>query len=121
VVTVVGKGAKPRSVRISKGTRDELDAIRHSASDDAYVFSGRGGQAISVCTAWRIVRRCARRAGLLLAVSPHWMRHANASHALQRGADVAIVRDTLGHSSLSVTSRYVHARPGRSTSDYLAL
>ena len=41
--------------------------------------------------------------------SPHWMRHTHATHALQRGADLPIVRDNLRHASLSTTSMYLHS------------
>ena len=61
------------------------------------------------------------RAGIEKAVSPHWMRHAHASHALDRGAPVHLVQATLGHASLSSTSRYLHSRPADSSSRYLGL
>jgi site-specific recombinase XerD len=54
-------------------------------------------------------------------VSPHWLRHAHASHALARGADLALVRDTLGHASIETTGRYAHARPNSSSALFLAL
>ena len=52
-------------------------------------------------------------------VSPHWLRHAHGSHALARGADPALVRDTLGHASIETTGRYLHARPHTSSSLFL--
>lgn len=55
------------------------------------------------------------------AVSPHWLRHAHASHALDRGAPIHLVQATLGHSSVATTSRYFHARPGESSARFLAL
>ena len=61
------------------------------------------------------------RAGVDGNVSPHWLRHAHASHALERGAPVALVRDTLGHSSVSTTNGYLHARPNDSSARYLAV
>lgn len=54
-------------------------------------------------------------------VSPHWLRHAHASHALDRGAPVHLVKDTLGHASLATTSQYAHARPGDSSARYLGV
>ncbi len=54
-------------------------------------------------------------------VSPHWLRHAHASHALDRGAAVHLVQATLGHSSVATTGRYLHARPTESSSRYLAI
>jgi integrase/recombinase XerD len=54
-------------------------------------------------------------------VSPHFLRHSHGTHALRRGADLATVRETLGHASLSTTGRYLHARPEKSSGDYLAV
>ncbi len=66
-------------------------------------------------------RQAAARAGIDGKVSPHWLRHAHASHALERGAPVALVLDTLGHSSVSTTNGYLHARPNDSSARYLAV
>jgi hypothetical protein len=54
-------------------------------------------------------------------VSPHWLRHAHASHALDHGAPLSLVRDTLGHASISTTSAYLHARPGDSSARFLVI
>lgn len=115
VVNVTGKGGKTRTVRVSEGTWAELMALRSSAHAEDRVFP------MSATNAFLRVRLAGKKAGLAGNVSPHWLRHANASHALQRGCDIATVRDTLGHSSLAVTSRYVHARPDKSSGDYLAI
>jgi integrase/recombinase XerD len=48
-------------------------------------------------------------------VSPHWLRHEHASHAIERGAPLPLVRDTLGHASISTTGIYAHARQGESS------
>ncbi len=82
---------------------------------------GVGGLRLDPSAAWRIVRKAAARAGIDGNVSPHWLRHAHASHALERGAPVALVRDTLGHSSVSTTNGYLHARPNDSSARYLAV
>jgi integrase/recombinase XerD len=82
---------------------------------------GRGGSPLDASQAWRIVRAAAKAAGIDRIVSPHWLRHAHASHALDRGAKVTVVRDTLGHSSIAVTDRYAHARPGESSGLSLAV
>ena len=50
---------------------------------------------------------------------PHWMRHAHASHALDRHAPIHLVQATLGHASVSTTGRYLHARPNESSGLYL--
>jgi integrase/recombinase XerD len=120
-VSVLGKGSKPRTVRMSPGTWLELQQLRPDPDFDGFVFRGRGGIALTTSAAWRVVRKAAKRAGLKAAVSPHFLRHANASHALARGCPIAVVRDTLGHSSLTITSRYVHARPDESSGNYLSV
>jgi site-specific recombinase XerD len=69
----------------------------------------------------QIVREAARRAGIDAPVSPHWLRHAHASHALDHGAPLHLVQATLGHASVATTSRYLHARPDQSSAAYLLL
>jgi integrase/recombinase XerD len=54
-------------------------------------------------------------------VSAHWLRHAHCSHALDHGAPLHLVRESLGHSRLSTTLRYAHARPTESSGAYLPL
>jgi integrase/recombinase XerD len=115
VVNVAGKGGKTRTVRVSEGTWAELMELRAGADAENRVFP------MTSTNAFLRVRLAGKKAGLASNVSPHWLRHANASHALQRGCDIATVRDTLGHSSLAVTSCYVHARPDKSSGDYLAI
>ena len=118
-LTVLGKGSKTRTVRISAETMRALEGLRTEAA--IYVFPGRFGGHLDASQAWRIVRAAAVRAGLKKPVSPHFLRHSHASHALEKGAKLAVVRDTLGHSSIAVTDRYVHARPGESSGLYLAV
>lgn len=117
-LTVLGKRKKTRTVRISKETWAMVAALRGDAPSNAPVFAGRAG-ALDPATVWRIVRSAARRAGIEAPVSPHFLRHSHATHALERGAPMGLVRDTLGHDSLATTSRYVHARPKESSGKYL--
>jgi len=116
-VTVQGKGGKTRAVVLPAHVAAELLALRGEARGDDPVFLGRGG-ALTSGQVWRIVKAAGARAGVP-DMSPHWLRHACASHALERGATTALVRDTLGHASLATTSRYLHARPGDSAGLYL--
>ena len=117
-VTVHGKGEKTRVVLLPAPVAAELETLRGDAEPDAPVFVGRGGAPLSAGQAWRIVKAAGTRAGVP-GVSPHWLRHAHASHALDAGAGIHVVRDTLGHASLATTSRYLHARPGDSSALYL--
>ena len=66
----------------------------------------------------KIVRRAAERAGIERKVSCHWFRHAAATHALERGAPLPLVSQTLGHANLATTGRYLHVRPAESMGKY---
>ncbi len=121
-ITVYGKGGKTRHVLLTSGTWGAVRAIRDDAGpDDALFRSSRGDGALDARQVRRIVAAAARRAGVEGNVSPHWMRHAHASHALDRGAAIHLVQATLGHSSVATTGKYLHARPGESSSKYLAV
>ena len=118
-VTVLGKGGKTRTVLLSPATWQELRALDGDA--DAAVFRSRNGEALSHSQVLRIVRAAAQRAGIQAPVSPHWLRHAHASHALERGCPIHLVQATLGHASVATTGRYLHARPTDSSARYLSV
>jgi integrase/recombinase XerD len=119
-VTVWGKGEKERTVVVSATTWAALQALRRPGDGpDDPVFRSRKGGRLSPAQAWRIVRKAAKRAGVELPVSPHFLRHAHASHALERGAPIHLVQATLGHASVATTGRYLHARPEDSSSRYV--
>jgi integrase/recombinase XerD len=120
-VVLYGKGGKTRSVLLSKATYKALLTLRNGADASSPVFVSQKGSALSVTQIWRIVASCAKKAGIEGRVSPHWLRHSHASHALDRGASVALVRDTLGHASIATTSRYLHAKPQDSSALHLAV
>jgi integrase/recombinase XerD len=121
-VTLFGKGGKTRVVLLSESTWSALESIRADASDDSPVFTSRKGHGhLDSSQVHRIVRSAADRAGIGKNVSPHWFRHAHASHALDRGCPIHLVQATLGHSSVATTGRYIHARPTESSAKYLAV
>ncbi|HEY9650276.1 MAG TPA: tyrosine-type recombinase/integrase [Coleofasciculaceae cyanobacterium] len=118
-VTVFGKGRKTRTVLLKADVWAELVKLRGDRTNDDPVFQSRKGGHINRHQLWRIVSAAAKRAGLEGNVSPHWLRHAHASHSLDRGAPIHLVQQTLGHESVATTSRYLHARPNDSSSLYL--
>jgi integrase/recombinase XerD len=65
-----------------------------------------------------IVKEASREAGISEKVSSHWLRHSHATGAIERGFDLHLLQQSLGHSSLAVTSKYLHARPDQSSSQF---
>ena len=120
-VVVFGKGGKTRTVLLSRDTWRELISLRGEAGREEPVFRSRKGGHLHPSQVLRIVRAAARRAGIQAPVSPHWLRHAHASHALERGCPIHLVQTTLGHASVATTGRYLHARPQDSSARYLAV
>lgn len=118
-ITVTGKGGRTRTILLSERAWREVASMRGEAAEDAAVFTSRTGKPLDRTAVFRVVQRVAKRAGARPEVSPHWLRHAHASHALDRGAPVHLVAATLGHASLSTTSRYTHARPKDSSALYI--
>jgi integrase/recombinase XerD len=118
-ISVFGKGGKTRSILLPSPIWARLSTLRRDAGPDDPVFRSRQGGALNPSQVHRIVKAAAKRAKLSVLVSAHWMRHAHASHALDRGAPVHVVQATLGHASLATTTRYSHARPGDSSARYL--
>ena len=98
-----------------------MAGLRGEAPADAAVFESRQGGALDQASVHRVVKAAAQRAGLDPAVSAHWLRHAHASHSLDRGAPIHLVQATLGHASVATTGKYLHARPSDSSSRYLAV
>ena len=66
-----------------------------------------------------MVKATAQRAGINPAASAHSLRQAHASHAIDEGAPITLVSQTLGHADLKTTSVYAHAKPNDSSSRYL--
>jgi integrase/recombinase XerD len=113
-LSIAGKGGKLRQVLLPAEVSGGLLAL---APPDAAgpVFCGRSGQRLGERAVFGMLKRTAKRAGLPAAVSPHWLRHAHGSHALDRGATLPEVQETLGHDNIATTSGYLHARPDSSS------
>jgi integrase/recombinase XerD len=143
-ITVFGKGEKTRTILLTPDTYSELLTLHHDSASGAPVFrsrggaSGKAGRKLDPSQVTRIVEAAACRAGIAVftetvivegkqvqrkrsRVSPHWLRHAHASHALDNGASIAVVKETLGHESIETTAGYTHVRPGISSAQYLKI
>jgi site-specific recombinase XerD len=118
-ITVFGKGNKTRTILMPSTVWNALQSLRGDANETAPVFRSRKKGHLDESMIWRIVSKAAKRAGIEKEVSCHWLRHAHASHALDRGAPIHLVQATLGHSSIATTGKYLHARPTDSSANYL--
>lgn len=123
VLEVFGKGEKLRHVLISADMYRELRTLSGQVGKDRYVFQSReskaGTLAMDASQVDRIVLTAAKRAGIDGHVSAHWLRHSHASHALDNGAPIHVVKDTLGHASLVTTTQYAHIKPDTGSSQYI--
>ena len=81
--------------------------------------SRKGGGRLTERAVNGMVKRAAAKAGITMAVSPHWLRHVHGSHAIDRGASLPEVQSTLGHGNIAATSGYLHARPDSSSGLHL--
>jgi len=119
-ITVHGKGGKWRTIVLPDDLgREMLQAAQDRPQTDFFFLGVAGGRMHNNTVLWA-VKTAAARAGLAgKSVSPHWLRHAHASHAIDRGAPISLVQSTLGHSSVSTTSQYLHAAPDDSSGLYL--
>lgn len=119
-VRILGKGNKTRVVLLTPQLWADLMFLRGSDSLDTPVFkSQRSGRKLVRSEVNELVTRVAKKAEIPGNVSPQWLRHAHASHSLERGAPIHLVQATLGHRNLQTTGRYLHARPTDSSSRYL--
>ena len=111
---VVGKGGRERVVPFNAAAAKLCEEYLRTARpllsrgpSDALFLSSRGGP-MSRQMFWLLVKKHARAAGLKVAVSPHVLRHAFATHLVNHGADLRSVQLMLGHSSISTTQIYTH-------------
>jgi len=119
-LTVYGKGNKTRYITLAQAQFAPIQGLYEGQGND-HIFRSQKGGALDQSQVNRIVKRSAKRAGIDKPVSPHWLRHAHASHSLDHNCPVHVLQSTLGHSSLTATSRYTHARPKEGSGSYLAI
>lgn len=114
LVRLFGKGSKERVVPVGGYAQRALDAylvrtrptlVSQGKGTPALFLNQRGGR-LSRQSAWQIINEAARVAQLPGEISPHTFRHSFATHLLEGGADVRVVQELLGHSSVATTQIY---------------
>ncbi len=115
-----GKGGKERIVPLGKeaiyALKRYLERARPKLSrgkDKNTLFLSRLGKRLSRQSLWKMVQKSAREAHIRKRITPHTLRHSFASHMLERGADLRVVQEMLGHSDISTTQLYTHVDRGR--------
>lgn len=114
-VRVLGKGDKERVVPLGRPAcaalaryveheRPRLVTVRRVHE----VFVSPRGRKLSRQAVFALIRRLAERAGIAGPLSPHGLRHAFATHLVERGADLRVVQTLLGHANISTTEIYTH-------------
>lgn len=114
VVRLFGKGAKQRIVPLGTYAQKALHAwitrgrpamVAKGGGSPALFLNHRGSR-LSRQSGWTILKKAAEHANLDVEVSPHTLRHSFATHLLEGGADVRVVQELLGHSSVTTTQIY---------------
>ncbi len=121
-VRVLGKGAKERLVPVGRPARAAVRAYLEAGRPalersgarrgDAMFLNARGGR-LTRQGVWMLVRAAGGRAGLGERVYPHVLRHSCATHMVDRGADIRVVQELLGHASLATTQVYTQVSAAR--------
>ncbi|MCX6833739.1 MAG: tyrosine-type recombinase/integrase, partial [candidate division Zixibacteria bacterium] len=114
LIRVIGKGNKERVVPVGDATMIDLKAYlaRRQEFVEARgvavtsLFLNRQGGQLSVRSVDRLVKKFGRGEGLDF--TPHALRHSFATHLLENGADLMLIKEILGHASLSTTQKYTH-------------
>ncbi|MFZ4285021.1 site-specific tyrosine recombinase XerD [Variovorax sp. HJSM1_2] len=119
VLRTMGKGSKERLVPFGDVARAWLQRYLEQGrpallagrqTDDLFIThrGSKAGRAMTRMMFWLIVRKYALQAGIHVALSPHTLRHAFATHLLNHGADLRAVQMLLGHADISTTTIYTH-------------
>jgi integrase/recombinase XerD len=103
-ITPFGDSAKNHLAKYIKIARYNLERERKSEN----VFLNRNGQKITRQGFWKILKKYAAKINNGKNLYPHLFRHSYATHMLERGADLRIVQELLGHSSISTTEIYTN-------------
>lgn len=115
-----GKGDKERIVPVGNKAKDALsryiDKVRPAMAgkrQDRHLFLSRLGKKISRQTFWKMIKKYTKMARIKKEITPHTLRHSFATHLLERGADLRVVQEMLGHADISTTQLYTHINKER--------
>ncbi len=113
-IRTIGKGDKERLVPVGEMAMDAVNAYleRRPAPADAVssdlLFLNRFGKRLSRQSMFKMIKAQALKADIRKEISPHTFRHSFATHLVERGADLRLVQEMLGHENLTTTEIYTH-------------
>ncbi|MGL5014429.1 MAG: site-specific tyrosine recombinase/integron integrase [Bacteroidales bacterium] len=114
-IRVIGKGDKQRLVPISESALTYIEYYGESRSlfmngskEQDYVFVSRRGKPLTRMMIFNIITKHAELAGVRKKISPHTLRHSFATHLLERGANIRVIQQMMGHESITTTEVYLH-------------
>lgn len=103
-----GKRSKTRTIPITESAKHWIARyLKVRRFEDGYLFQSPNRKQLTRQTLCRMVNTYAKKAGVE-GVTPHTLRHACATHLLDQGADIRLIQEVLGHSSIASTQRYTH-------------
>ena len=113
-----GKGNKERLVPLGSvavsACQSYLNKVRSKLKTRTdHFFLGRSGKGLTRQFVWQMIKKYARLAGITKEITPHTFRHSFATHLLERGADLRVVQELLGHADISTTQIYTHVSGNR--------
>jgi len=119
-VKCVGKGQKERIMPVGRKAQTAVDKYLKQVRPkllktppSSGLFLTRLGKKMTRQSFWKIIKRYAKEARIKTPITPHTLRHSFASHLLERGADLRIVQEMLGHANISTTQIYTHINKER--------
>jgi len=119
-VKCLGKGRKERIIPVGRKAKEALKKYLEKArpkfikrGDANALFLTRLGRPMTRQSFWLMIKHYVRNARIKKRVTPHTLRHSFATHLLQRGADLRIVQELLGHANISTTQIYTHINKER--------
>jgi site-specific recombinase XerD len=105
IARILGKGGKEREVVLSDRCLESLRGSFQSETD--FILFNQQMEPLNSRSAFRMLKQIGKSAGILN-VHPHLLRHTFASNLRRRGGDLLLIKEALGHSSVSTTEIYAH-------------